>query len=112
MELNKTAAHVLICGVIAGLSCLAAEAAGGVFRIIITFIGDLAVLSLFSVMERTLSLKFTDNHEANCALDCVCLSLKIAFSSLCALSGGVLLHAAALIADCVVSRICILKELN
>lgn len=109
MELKKTAAHIAICGVIAGLSCLGAEALGGAFRIIITFIGDLAVLSLFSVMALTLSRTFTTKRVAHCALDCaldcVCLSLKIAFSSLCALSGGVLLHAAALIVDCVLSRV-------
>lgn len=105
MEIKKTAAHIAICGVIAALSCLTAETQGGVFRLVITFIGDLAVLSMFSVLARTLSRRFATDHAVNCAVDCVSLSLKIAFSSLCALSGGVMLHAAALIVDCVISRI-------
>ena len=105
MEIKKTAAHIAVCGVIAAFSCLAAETQGGVFRLVITFIGDLAVLSMFSVLARTLSRIFTKNLTASCASDCVFLSLKIAFSSLCALSGGVMLHAAALIVDCVFARI-------
>lgn len=105
-QFKKTAAIVALCGVIAFLSCLASDACGGILRAVITFIGDLAVLSLFSAMTRTLSRMFTKNRRAAlCALDCVSLALKIAFSSLCALSGGVLLHAAALMVDCVFSRI-------
>lgn len=105
MEIKKAAAHIAVGGVIAALSCLAADHQSGIFRLVITFIGDLAVLSMFSVLTRTLSRRFTTNHAAICAVDCISLSLKIAFSSLCALSGGVMLHAAALIVDCVLSRV-------
>ncbi len=100
MEMKKTAAHIAVCGVIAALSCLAAELQGGIFRAVIKFIGDLSVLSMF-----TAAFAAARNFFRSCALDCVEISLKIAFSALCALNGGVMLHAAALIVDCILSRI-------
>lgn len=107
---KKTAAYIVLCGVIAALACLAAELQGGIFRLVVTFFGDIAVLSMFSLYfplaARSLSERLPEKRRAIfCATDCVSLSLKIAFAALCAISGGVLLHAAALTVDCVVSRI-------
>lgn len=100
MEIKKTAAHIAVCGVIAALSCLAAEFQGGIFRAVIVFIGDLAVLSML-----TAAFSLARDSLKPRVWECVVISLKIAFSALCALSGGVILHAAALIVDCVISRI-------
>lgn len=100
MEIKKTAAHIAVCGVIAGLSCFASAGTDGIFRVIIVFIGDLSVLSMF-----TAAFAAARDFFRPCASDCVEISLKIAFSALCALNGGVMLHAAALIVDCVLSRI-------
>lgn len=100
MEIKKTAAHIAVGGVIAALSCLAAEFQGGIFRLVITFIGDLSVLSMFTAVFAA-----ARGFLSPRVLGCVEISVKIVFSALCALSGGVMLHAAALIVDCVISRI-------
>lgn len=105
MEIKKTAAHVAVGGVIAALSCLASEFHGGIFRSVITFIGDLAVLSMFTAVFAAARDFFNPR-----VLDCVEISLKIAFSALCALSGDVLLHAAALLVECVFSKVWSFKE--
>lgn len=106
---KKTAVYIVLCGAIAVLSCFAAQAQP-LGRGVIIFIGELAVMAMFSLYfplaASSLSEARPDSRRALfCAADCVSLSLKIAFAALCAISGGVMLHAAALIVDCVFSRI-------
>lgn len=109
-QIKKTAAYIVLCGVIAALSCPAAEVCSGFSRGVITFIGDLAVLSMFSLcFPLTAGFLSETRPESRravfCAADAVSLALKITFAALCALSGGVMLHAAALLVECVFSRI-------
>lgn len=109
-QFKKNAANIVLCGVIAALSCPAAEVCEGVFRGVITFIGDLAVLSMFSLyFPQAAGLLSETRPERRraifCAADCVSLTLKITFTALCAISGDVLLHAAAPVVDCVFSRV-------
>lgn len=117
-QLKKSAAYIVLCGVIAALSCPAAEMCGGIFSDVITFVGDLAVLSMFSLYFPMAASRLCESRPESikkrraifCAADCVSLALKITFAALCALSGGVILHAAALIVDCVFSRVLFLGE--
>lgn len=111
---KKTAVYIVLCGAIAILSCFAAEVCEGIFRNVITFIGDLAVLSMFSLYFPTAAGSLSENRPESrcaifCAADCVSLAAKIAFAALCAISGGVMIHAAALIVDSVFSRIYFLR---
>lgn len=117
-QLKKAAAYILLCGVIAVLSCPAAEVCVGILRGVITFIGDLAVLSMFSLYFPPAASELSESRPERikkrraifCAADCVSLALKITFAALCAISGGVIIHAAALIVDCVFSRVLFLGE--
>lgn len=115
---KKNASYILLCGVVAVLSCPAAEVCEGIFRDIITFIGDLAVLSMFSLYFPAAASRLSESRPESikkrraifCAADCVSLALKIAFSALCAISGGVMIHSAALLVECVFFRILSFKE--
>lgn len=111
---KKTAVYIVLCGAIAVLSCFAAEAQPHAVRAVITFIGDLAVMSMFSLYfplaaSSLAGARPESRRAVFCAADCVSLAAKIAFAALCAISGGVMIHAAALIIDSVFSRIIVLK---
>lgn len=70
--------------------CLAEPSAAAVF------ISDLAVLAMISLCEKS-AVRFAGGAKAVCVKDCAAFAAKIAFVTLCALSGGVIIHAAALI---------------
>lgn len=116
---KKTAVYIVLCSAIAVLSCFAAESQPKVVRVVITFIGDAAALSMFSLYfplaANSLAACSRDKSRPEsrralfCAADCISLAAKIAFAALCAISGGVMIHAAALIIDSIFSRICVLK---
>ena len=103
---KKTSVYIILCAVIAVLSCPAAAVLGNGC----VFIGDLAVLSMFSLYFPLAALELSETRplyraKIFCAADCLSLVIKTAFCALCAISGGVMIHAAALIVDCVFSRI-------
>lgn len=107
---KKTAVYIVLCGATAVLSCFAAEALPSAARAVITFFGDVSAMLMFSLYfplaADLLSKARPESRRAVfCAADCASLSLKAAFVGLCAISGGVMIHAAALIVDSVFSRI-------
>lgn len=114
-RLKKISVYIVLCAVIAVLSCPAAEAFSGMIRGGITFIGDLAVLSMFSLYFPLAASLLSETRRGSraaifCAADCVSLVIKTAFCALCAISGGMMTHAAALMIDCIFSRIYLLSS--
>lgn len=87
---RPTAVYTAFCAAIALTACLAPP------NPLTALISDLAVLTMitlwFSALENT---RFTELAE---------FSLKIVFIALCAKSGGVMLHAAALITDHILEK--------
>ena len=106
---KDTAANIIICALIALLSCLA-ETPFGAVNAVIAFAGELAVLMMFTLYFAMTAEAFSKAYPERrarifCIADCAALVLKITFAALCTLAGDVLIHAAALIADAVISRV-------
>lgn len=109
---RRTTAFIAMCAVIALLTCFASETPAAVTAAI-TFAGDIAVLAMFSLYFAMTAGAFAGEYPERraaifCAADCAALVLKIAFAAFCAFgaeSGGVFIHAAALIADSIFSRV-------
>ena len=114
---RRTTVFIALCAVIALLTCFASETHIAAVRAAITFAGDIAVLAMFSLYFAMTADAFASEYPDRrpvifCAADCAALVLKITFAAFCAYgaeSGGVIIHAAALIADSIFSRVLILK---
>ena len=108
---GETALYIILCGMIALLSCFIARS------IVAEFIGSLFVFIMFTLYFTMTAREFSaQNPEKRGVIFCVCdgivLVLKITFVALCAQNGGVMIHAAAFIADIVFSKICMVKALK
>ena len=111
---KATAFHITLCAAIALLSCFAAETPIPAVNAVVTLAGDLAVLTMFTLYFAMTANAFSEaypEHRPNifCTADCAAFVLKIVFAALCSLSGGILIHAAALAADAVVSKMYTVK---
>lgn len=114
---KKTTAYIALCAVIALLACFAAETSTAAIHASVTFVGDLAVLAMFTLYFAMTANAYAAAYPENrpvifCAADCAALVLKIAFAALCAKSGGVMIHAAALIINVIFSRVYALKYIQ
>ena len=107
---KNTAANIIICALTALLSCFAAITPYRAVNLVVTFAGEVAALAMFTLYFAMTADAFSDAYPERrarifCIADCAALVLKIVFVTLCALSGDIAVHAAALIADTVISRI-------
>lgn len=114
---KNTAANIIICALIALLSCFAAITPYRTVNLIIAFAGELAVLAMFTLYFAMTADAFSEVYPKRrtkifCTADCIALALKIVFATLCSLTGDIAVHAAALIADTVISRIYTAKLLQ
>lgn len=112
---KSTAAYIILCALIALLSCFAAETPFVAVRTAVTFAGDLAVLTMFTLyfVMTASALSEADRERRSkifCTADCCALVLKIVFTALCSLSGDLTAHITALIADTVFSRVYVMKR--
>lgn len=111
---KNTAAHIIFCALTALLSCFAAETPLYAINATVALVGDLAVLMMFTLYFAMTANAFSDadpEHRTKifCIADCAALVLKIVFAALCSLSGDFTIHATALIADTVFSRVYTVK---
>ena len=111
---KNTAANIIICALTALLSCFAAITPYRAINLAVTFAGEVAALAMFTLYFAMTADAFSEAYPERrtrifCIADCTALVLKIVFASLCALTGDIAIHAAALIADTVFSRIYIAK---
>ena len=114
---KNTAANIIICALIALLSCFAAITPYRAVNLTVTFVGEVAALAMFTLYFAMTADAFSKTYPERrarifCTADCIALVLKIVFASLCALSGDIAVHAAALIADTVISRVYTAKLLQ
>lgn len=106
-----TVLYIALCATIALLTCFTAGLP------VTEFIGSLAVLAMFTLYFTMAAGTFAEQHPEKravifCAADSVSLALKIAFTALCAINGGVMIHAAALTVDMIFSRFCALRAVK
>lgn len=106
---KNTAANIIICALIALLSCFAAITPYRALNLAITFAGEIAALAMFTLYFAMTADAFSEVYPERrakifCIADCIALVLKIVFAALCSLTGDIAIHAAALIADTVVSH--------
>ena len=107
---KNTAANIVICALTALLTCFVPETPFLAVNLAVTFAGEHAALAMFTLYFAMTEDAFSEAYPERrtrifCAADCIALVLKIVFASLCALTGDIFIHAAALIADTVISRI-------
>ena len=107
---KNTAANIVICALIALLTCFVPETPFLAVNLAVTFAGELAALAMFTLYFAMTADAFSRAYPERrarifCIADCAALVLKIAFAALCTLAGEILIHAAALIADAVISRV-------
>ena len=107
---KNTAANIIICALTALLSCFASDTPYRAVNLTVTFAGEVAALAMFTLYFAMTADAFSEVYPERrakifCTADCIALALKIVFASLCALTGDIAVHAAALIADTVISRV-------
>lgn len=114
---RNTAANIIICALTALLSCFAAITPYRAVNIAISFAGEVAALAMFTLYFAMAADAFSEAYPEQrtkifCTADCASQVLKIVFAVLCSLSGDIAVHAAALIADTVISRVYTAKLLK
>lgn len=107
---KNTAANIIICALIALLSCFTSATPFRAVNLIVTFAGEVAALAMFTLYFAMTADAFSGAYPERrtkifCIADCAALVLKIVFVTLCSLSGDIAVHAVALIADTVISRV-------
>ena len=116
-KFKNTAANIVICALTALLSCFTAITPYRAVNLIISFAGEVAALAMFTLYFAITADAFSEVYPERrarifCAADCIALALKIVFAALCSLTGDIAVHAAALIADTVISRVYTAKLLQ
>ena len=114
---KNTAANIVICALTALLSCFAAITPYRAVNLTAAFAGEVAALAMFTLYFAMTADAFSEAYPERrarifCIADCAALVLKIVFASLCALTGDLSIHAVALIADTVISRVYTVKLLQ
>lgn len=104
----RDTSYIALCAAAALLSCLWGEL--GAFAWAAEFVGDIAVMAMFTLYFAMTARAFSEAYPEHRSKirrvsDCAALLLNTAFTALCAINGGIVLHAAALGADIVFSRI-------
>lgn len=104
----RDTSYIALCAATALLSCLWGEL--GAFARAAEFVGDIAVMAMFTLYFAMTARAFSEaypEHRSKIrrAADCAALLLNTAFAALCAINGGIVLHAVALGTDIVFSRI-------
>lgn len=107
---KNTAASIVICALTALLSCFVGETPYRAVNLAAAFGGELAALSMFTLYFAMTADAFSGVYPERrgkifCISDCAALALKIVFTALCSLTGDIAIHAAALIADVIISRL-------
>lgn len=113
---KNTAANIVICALTALLSCFVSETPFREVNLAVTFAGEVAVLAMFTLYFAMTADAYSSAYPEKrtqifCIADCAALILKIVFAALCMMSGDLAIHAAALIADAVISRVYTAKQL-
>lgn len=111
---KSAAAYIILCALIALLSCFAAETPLTAVHAAVTLAGDLAALTMFTLYFSMTAKAFSEaaperRSKIFCTADCAALVLKIMFAALCSLSGDIVAHVTALIADTLFSRVYFMK---
>ena len=114
---KNTAANIVICALAALLMCFVGETPYRAVNLAAAFAGEVAALAMFTLYFAMTADAFSEAYPERrarifCIADCTALALKIVFISLCALTGDIAIHAAALIADTVISRVYTVKLLQ
>ena len=114
---KNTTANIIICALTALLMCFVGETPYRAVNLAAAFAGELAALAMFTLYFAMTADAFSRAYPERragifCVADCIALVLKIVFVSLCALTGDFFIHAAALIADTVISRVYTAKLLK
>ena len=114
---KNTAANIIICALTALLSCFASETPYRAVNLTVTFVGEVAALAMFTLYFAMTADAFSEVYPERrakifCIADCAALVLKIVFAAFCSLSGDIAVHAAALVADTVISRVYMAKQLQ
>ena len=114
---KNTAANIVICALAALLMCFVGETPYRAVNLAAAFAGELAALAMFTLYFAMTADAFSEVYPERrtmifCTADCTALVLKIVFAALCSLTGDIAIHAAALIADTVISRVYTAKLLK
>ncbi len=107
---EETTIKIALCATTALLMCFLGEFPNAAVGAAATFAGDIAVMTMFTLYFAMIKNELSENYpesraKIRCAAESVELTLKIAFTALCALSGSVMIHAAALIANVIFSKV-------
>ena len=114
---KNTAANIVICALAALLMCFVGGTPYRAVNLAAAFAGEVAALAMFTLFFAMTADAFSEAYPERrarifCIADCTALVLKIVFAVLCALTGDIAVHAAALIADTVISRVYTAKLLQ
>ena len=111
---EQTTIKIALCGTTALLMCFLSEFPNAAVAVITAFIGDTAVMTMFTLYfamsaKELAGFRPESRAKIEFAAESIELALKIAFAALCSLSGGVMIHAAALIVNVVFTKVYVLK---